>query len=113
MAVYEKVDKLRKDRHMSIYELAKKAGVSCAAIYKWRDRKSTPSLYLLESLSYALNVDISALFDAEAAACVKSGVITDADKSFLNMWKGLADEQREVVVKVMKSLGKGDYRFRK
>lgn len=73
--IYAKVDELRRTKGLTIHEMAKKAGVSYSAIYKWRDRQSAPSLALLESLSEVLGVHIINL------------LVKDDDMVYLPEWQ--------------------------
>lgn len=52
-AIYNRVEKLRLEKKWTIYELAKHANISVNSLYRWRDKKSSPSLYLLENLAEA------------------------------------------------------------
>ena len=56
--IYVRFNKIRIQKGFSLYAIAKKAGFTSEALYKWRDRKTTPSLYLLESICYALDIQI-------------------------------------------------------
>ena len=55
--IYSEVDNLRIERGLTIYALAKRAGVCPGSIYKWRDNKSTPTPFLLESICEVLEIE--------------------------------------------------------
>lgn len=100
--IYNKLDTIRQNKNLSIYSLAKKAGVSCASVYKWRDRKSSPSLYLIESLCEVLNIHIVNLFvkDEDLA------YLQEDEKQLFNEWKVLRKDQKELILGLIKSLQK-------
>lgn len=97
--IYERVDKLRKEKQWTIYTLAKKATVSVSSIYRWRDKKSSPTLYLLECLAEALGVSITViLFDVE-----KVEFLTTEQKTILDKWNRLNDKRRNAILTVIES----------
>lgn len=98
--LYNKIDNLRINKGLSIYAMAKDAGVSCATIYKWRDRKSSPSLYLIESLCDVLEIHIANLFIDEKDLIY----LQDDEKELFNEWKLLRRDQKSVVLGLIKSL---------
>lgn len=55
-AVYQRIDQLREERGWTIYELAKRAGTQSNTIYHWRDRKSAPSLAMLQAICDAFGI---------------------------------------------------------
>ncbi|MCM1439746.1 MAG: helix-turn-helix domain-containing protein [Roseburia sp.] len=59
--IYKKVDDLRLGKGWTIYELAKKAGVSPTTIYNWRDRGSSPTLALLDAVCSAFEISVISL----------------------------------------------------
>ena len=94
------MDKLRRDRGLSIFALAKKAGVSQATIYKWRDQESAPSLYLLESICTALGTDILNLFIRDDELVY----LTEKDKDLIGLWKALMENQRSAILELIKTM---------
>lgn len=100
VAIFEKADKLRLERGWSYYELATKANVSYSAIYNWRYRKSSPTLYLLESVCQAYGITlISFLLDEEEYAD-----LTHEQKDLVTQWVTLTKEQKTAVLSLIKSM---------
>lgn len=93
--IYNRMDELRKEKNMSIYELAKRANVSCAAIYKWRDRKSTPSMYLLECICYALNVSYDVLLGKAEAKIASPPPSIGQNAELLGLFNSLRSDQKD------------------
>ena len=98
--IYEKVDALRLEKGWSIYELAKRADVSSTAIYNWRDRLSSPSLFLLNAVCSALGVTvIDFLLDGDEPMA-----LTDEQKELIRLWNTLSAEQKKSILNLMKSM---------
>lgn len=99
-AIYERVDALRQARGWTIYELAKKAAVTPMTIYHWRDRHSSPTLSLLDSVCSAFEISvIDFLTDEEE--CIE---LTTEQREVIRLWSRLSTEQRKSVVNLMKSM---------
>lgn len=98
--IYDKVDALRIKRGWTIYELAKEAGVSPTTIYNWRDRLSSPSLSLLDSVCYAFGITvIDFLLDEEELTSM-----TDEQRELIRLWNTLSAEQKKSILNLMKSM---------
>lgn len=80
--------------------MAKEAGVSYSTIYKWRDNKSSPSLYLIESLCDVLEVHPSDVLIPENN-CI---YISDEEKYFFNYWKNLSKAHKAFLLEMVKAL---------
>lgn len=98
--LYKKVDEMRKKRGWSIYQLAKKAGVSSTTIYNWRDNLNIPSLTLLEAVCNALDVSLFNFILNE-----KDFVsITEDHKEVLILYNNLTHKQKLLIKDLMKEL---------
>ena len=64
MEVTERLDKLLKERNLSIPQLTKKAGLSPKAIYNWY-RGSSPRIKALQQICTALNITLEDFFKEE------------------------------------------------
>lgn len=99
VAIYNRVDRLRLEKKWTIYELAKQANISVNALYRWRDKKSSPSLYLLENLAEAFKVSLPyLLFDIEQV-----DYLTVEQKMVLEKWNRLSNSQKTAVLAVITS----------
>ena len=95
--IFAKVDKLRKERKWTYYKLAKEASVSPTAIYNWKDRKSSPTLYLLDGVCSAFGISlIEFLSDGYEAV-----ILTEEQKDLLSEWRNLTDEQKKSILHIM------------
>ena len=98
-AIYNRVDKLRLEKNWTIYELAKKANISVNSLYRWRDKKSSPTLYLLENLAEAFGVSLLyLLFDIE-----KVDYLTVEHRIILDKWNRLSVSQKNTDLTVINS----------
>jgi len=49
--IFEKVEKLRKAKGMTIYVLSQEADLSHSTLYSWQQRKTMPTLEVLEKIA--------------------------------------------------------------
>lgn len=98
-AIYNRVEKLRLEKKWTIYELAKHANISVNSLYRWRDKKSSPSLYLLENLAEAFQVSLLyLLFDIE-----RVDFLTVEHRMILDKWNRLNISQKNTVLTIINS----------
>ncbi|MCM1360270.1 MAG: helix-turn-helix domain-containing protein [Corallococcus sp.] len=98
LELYEKVDKLRIRNGMTVAELNRRAGISHATLSSWKQRKTMPTIELLEALGYALNVSVAALlFDVDADS------LSGDETELLYLWRKLNGNQRQALLAVIKS----------
>ena len=98
--IYDKVDKLRLKKGWTIYELAKKAGISPQTLYNWRNKLSSPSLSLLDAVCYAFGISvIDFLLDEDELL-----TLTQEQKELMNLWNTLSSEQKKSIISLMKSM---------
>ena len=98
--IYDKVDTLRLERGWSIYELAKQAGVPPTTIYNWRDRLSSPTLALLESICSALEITVIDFLLNEDELMA----LTEEQREVMRLWMRLTSEQKKSIINLMKSI---------
>ena len=98
--IYDKIDALRLEKGWTIYELAKKAGVAPTTIYNWRDRASSPSLYLLEAVCSAFGITvIDFLLDEDELLA-----LTEEQKEVIRLWNTLSAEKKKSVLNLMRTM---------
>lgn len=86
--------------------MAKKAGVSYSTIYKWRDKKSSPSLSLLESLCEVLDIHIVNLMVKDNELVY----LPDEEKVLLDNWGKLRKDQKLSISTLIETLLKENQR---
>lgn len=102
--IYDKVNKIRKEKGLSLYKLAEKSGVSKSALYNWRDKESIPSLILLDSLCGALEISIiDFLLDGDELMS-----LTEEQKTLLDELGTLSSSQRKALINLVKEFKRKD-----
>ncbi|MCI9009868.1 MAG: helix-turn-helix domain-containing protein [Clostridia bacterium] len=97
--IYQKVERLCFEKGWSLYRLAELSNISVNSLYSWRDRKSSPTLYLIESIAKAFDVSpISLLLQEE-----ELGAIQAEHKELFNRWNGLTTEQKSSLMNMLRS----------
>ena len=59
--IYDKIEKLRLEKGMTVSQLNKLAGISHCTLNTWKTRQTMPKIEVLDSLCYALGTTISAV----------------------------------------------------
>ena len=95
-ALYAKIDALRKEKGWSINRLAQEAGISAMALYHWRERESSPTLFVLDALCSAMGTNIiNFLMDEDDIA---------ENRDLMEVWSRLNREQQSNMLALMKSM---------
>ena len=95
-ALYEKIDAMRKEKGLSINGLAQEAGISAMALYHWRERRSSPTLSVLDALCSALGTTlINFLMDENDIS---------ENEELISVWNRLSREQQKSMIALMKSM---------
>ncbi|MCX7847531.1 MAG: helix-turn-helix domain-containing protein, partial [bacterium] len=76
----QRLKALRTARHLSLHELAQRAGVTKAFLSLLERGVNAPSAASLEALAAALNVPVSALFPDEAATPLRVSFVRQAER---------------------------------
>lgn len=101
LELYEKVDNLRRQKRMSVAELNRRAGISHATLPSWKQRKTMPTLELLEAICDALDVSLATLlYDADADN------LSGEEMALLNDWRALSSEQKVAIITLIKAINK-------
>lgn len=99
LMIYDKVERLRKDKNLTIYALSNQAGISHSTLYSWHSRKTMPTLDVLEKICDALNITLSELlFDSNA------NELSEEQQRVLEMFSQLTREQKELIQNTMKNM---------
>lgn len=90
--LFEKIDKMREEQHMSVYKICKEAAVSRTVYTKWKDGETFPSLSSLEGFCDALGTSVVALLMEE------EGVLSEERENNKNIKRfvGLNSEVQEL-----------------
>lgn len=101
MDIKQKIKYILKQQNMSVYSLAAKADLSTACINNWYSKRDyEPSLNALRKICDALNISLAELFyDGDAVIPAD-----DRAREFFNYWSVLNDEQKDNLIKFIKSI---------
>lgn len=100
--IYDRFEKLLENKGLTVYSVAKDAGVSYGTIYKWRQRRTVPTLTVLDSLCNILDVPITYLLGTDD----ESVHLDEKEKQVFDIWLGLSAEQKDVLFELMKTMVK-------
>ena len=101
MELYEKSEKIRIQKGISVAKLNKAAGISHSTLSSWKTRQTMPKIESLDSICFALEIPLAELlFD------VSSGKLTGEEIELLSQWKQLNKEQRTAVMSTIKAMAK-------
>jgi transcriptional regulator with XRE-family HTH domain len=99
--LYDKIEKLRIQKGMSVAKLNKLAGISHSTLSSWRTRQTMPKLEVLESICFALGVPLaSVLYDVDVDK------LTGEEIELLTYWKKIDEEQRKAIMSTIKAMTK-------
>lgn len=101
MELYEKIEKIRIQKGISVAKLNEAAGISHSTLSSWKYRQTTPKLETLDSICFALGISL-----AELLYDVDSDKLTGEEIELLSLWKQLNKEQRTAVMSTMKAMTK-------
>jgi len=95
-----KIVELREARNWSEYQLAERANIPQSTINSWYRKNMTPSISSLEKICTALDITLSQLF----AASQVHYDLTDEQKSLIEKWSKLNEEQKEAILNLIDSM---------
>jgi len=99
--IYDKIDRLRKDKGWTTHYLSTQAGVSHNTLYKWRNRKTMPTVEVLEALCDTLQISLSQLFGNNDDS---ANELPEENKRLLEYWSTLNRKQKQIVMDMIVSL---------
>ena len=99
--IFEKIEKLRKAKGMTIYVLSQEADLSHSTFYSWRQRKTMPTLEVLEKIAGALGTTLAKLlFNLEA------NEMSEDQKELMGLWSLLSRQQKEATLAMLRTMAK-------
>lgn len=91
--VIKKLKKMCKEKDISYYALAKKAGISTSTIYSIMNGKNTPQIFTLLKICNVLEISIHYLID-DSMEYKDRIIISEDEEKLLNLYKRLPDEKK-------------------
>jgi len=99
--ILKKLDKLRKEKGLSIFKLTELAGLSENTIYNWYNKGSQPTIEALKAVCDVLNVSLSCFF----AETINES-ISAQEEELLTLFRALNPDQKELCKKLLIELNK-------
>ena len=97
--VIKKMEKERKKRGLSEYELSKRAGLSQSIISTWKSRNIEPSLASIEAIVNGLDMSLSDFFKDDEAKEINS--MSDDYEIYCNRWLQMNEQERLIILKLL------------
>ena len=102
MYIKTKIKRLIKEKGTSIYDLAKKSGVTQPCIANWfSERNYTPSIDSLEKVCDGLEITMAQLFCNEDENLMP---VSADERRLLHIWQILNGEQRKHFLELLESI---------
>ena len=101
MELYEKIEKIRIQKGMSVAKLNKAAGISHSTLSSWKTRQTMPKIESLDSICFALEIPL-----AELLYDIDSDKLTGEEIELLTYWKQLDKEQKQALMSTAKAMAK-------
>lgn len=101
MELYEKIEKIRIQKGMSVAKLNKVAGISHSTLSSWKTRQTMPKIESLDSICFALGISL-----AELLYDIDSDKLTGEEIELLTYWKQLDKEQKQALMSTAKAMAK-------
>lgn len=99
--LYEKIEKIRIQKGMSVAKLNKLAGISHSTLSSWKSRQTMPKIEVLDSICFALEIPLSALlYD------IDTDQLTGEEIELLFYWKQIDVEQKKAIMSTIKAMSK-------
>lgn len=100
MDAKEKIQQLMRERGWTIYELAKRSGLSPTTISNMYRRNTQPTIPSLEAMCRAFGITMSQFFleDDETEA------LPDEQRALLRRWASLSPGQKELIFALMQNM---------
>ncbi len=99
--ILQKLDKLRKEKGISIFKLTELAGLSENTIYNWYNKGSQPTIEALKAVCDVLNISLSYFFAENINESISA-----QEEEFLTLFRNLTPDQKELCKQLLVELNK-------
>lgn len=103
MELYNKIDKLRKEKELTINKMSDIAGISHSTLNLWKICGTMPKIEVLEGLCYALGTTVAALLSD-----IDADKLTAEEIELLQIWNTLDKGQKQAFMQMIKSVKGND-----
>lgn len=91
--ITKRIRQLCEKKHMSMYALSKRSGISQSSLSNLMKRGSTPSFFTLDKICDGLGITLAQFFSSDE----KILDITEEQKKVLQVWDSLTDQEKQAV----------------
>ncbi len=100
MDIREKIDKLRKQRGLSKFQLAKGLGISPTAVYNWyNDKNSMPKRDTIEDICSLFQISVASFY-----ADIDNEDLPPEEIELLEVFRKLSPKKKETALMIIKNL---------
>jgi transcriptional regulator with XRE-family HTH domain len=100
MDVLGKIERMRKERGWSEYELAKRSGIPQTTLSSQHRKNHMPTIPTLEAICKAFGITMSQFF-ADSNVPVE---LTEEQKEMLEKWNTLDDDKKQALLRLMETM---------
>lgn len=97
MDIKERLEELRKQRNISVYELTIRADLSENTIYHWYNNKAVPSLTGLIAVCNALEITIEEFFNPKV-----KGALSIRESELVELFSKCEKEEQEAILTLLR-----------
>ncbi len=97
MNILERIEELRTQRGLSVYELTEMSGLSENTIYHWYAKISEPSLKGIMGICKALDITLETFF-----CPLTKDALTYKQKELLELFDGCTREEQEAIITMLR-----------
>ena len=98
--IIDRIEQLCEKKHISRYRLAQKSGIAQSSISTLLNRKSVPTIQTLEKICEGLDMKLAQFFAGDD----KLPDLTEEQKSLLEEWNAMDEQQRQLVKAYMQGI---------
>ena len=98
--IIDRNEQLCEKKHISRYRLAQKSGIAQSSISTLLNRKSVPTIQTLEKICEGLDMTLAQFFAGDD----KLPDLTEEQKSLLEEWNAMDEQQRQLVKAYMQGI---------
>ena len=97
MDVVKNIEKLRKERGWTVYELALESGITQSTLASMLQRNTPPRIETLQCLCDAFGITLAQFFLEDE----KIEVLSEREKSFLTEFRKLSDKKQQALLELI------------
>ena len=98
--IIDRIEQLCEKKHISRYRMAQKSGIAQSSISTLLNRKSVPTIQTLEKICEGLDMTLAQFFAGDD----KLPDLTEEQKSLLEEWNAMDEQQRQLVKAYMQGI---------